>query len=158
MASRARKGISGFQKFLLRGNVIDLAVGIVIGASFTAVVQALVKGIITPFIGLFGGQPDFANYVVTVNNSRFAIGDFINAVISFVILAAVIYFLIVLPVNAMMDKFKPEPEPAPTKPCPECMTKIHEDARRCPQCTAQLLPPSPEAREAARLAGLQTTE
>jgi large conductance mechanosensitive channel len=158
MASRARKGIGGFQKFLLRGNVIDLAVGIVIGSAFTSVVQALVKGLITPLIGLFGGAPDFANYVVTVNNSRFAIGDFINAVISFVILAAVVYFLVVLPAQAMMDKFKPEPEPAPTKLCPECMTKIHEEARRCPQCTAQLLPPSPEVREAARVAGLQITE
>jgi len=153
MASRAKKGVSGFQKFLLRGNVVDLAVAIVIGAAFTSVIQALVKGIITPLIGMFGGQPDFSNYVVTVNNARFAIGDFINAVISFLILALIVYFVIVMPMQALMDRFKPEAEPSPTKPCPECTTKIPEDARRCPQCTAQLMPPSPEVQEALRLAG-----
>jgi large conductance mechanosensitive channel len=147
------KHLSGFQKFILRGNVVDLAVGIVIGAAFASVVQALVKGLITPLIGLFGGQPDFANYVLTVNSARFAIGDFINALISFVLLALIVYFLIVLPVNALMDRFKPEAEPSPTKACPECTTKIPEAARRCPQCAAQLLPPSPEVQEALRLAG-----
>jgi len=146
------KHLSGFQKFILRGNVVDLAVGIVIGAAFTNVIQALVKGLITPLIGLFGGQPDFSNYVVTVNNSKFAVGDFINALISFVLLALIVYFVIVVPVNALMDRFKPEAEPAPTKACPECTTKIPETARRCPQCTAQLLPPSPEVEEALRLA------
>jgi large conductance mechanosensitive channel len=153
MASRAKKTVSGFQKFLLRGNVVDLAVAIVIGAAFTNVIQALVKGIITPLIGVLGGVPDFSNYVVTVNNSRFAVGDFINAVISFVILAAIVYFIVVMPMQALMDRFKPEPEPSPTKACPECTTKIPEDARRCPQCTAQLMPPSPEVQEALRLAG-----
>src|SRR3954451_15896473 len=126
--------MSGFRKFILRGNVVDLAVGIVIGAAFTSVIQALVKDLFTPLIGLFGGQSDFSNYVLTVNNSRFAIGDFVNALISFLLLALIVYFLIVLPVNALMDRFKPEAEPSPTKPCPECTTKIPEAARRCPQC------------------------
>ena len=147
-----RKQLGGFQKFILRGNVVDLAVGIVIGVAFTSVVQALVKGVITPLIGLFGGQPDFSNYVLTVGTARLAIGEFVNAVISFLILALVVYFLVVVPVNHLMDRYKPQPEPAPTKNCPECTTKIPQPARRCPQCAAQLEPPSAEVVEAMRQA------
>jgi large conductance mechanosensitive channel len=147
-----RKQLGGFKKFILRGNVVDLAVGIVIGAAFASVVQALVKGLITPLISLFGGVPDFANYVLTVGNARFAIGEFVNAVIAFVILALVVYFLVVLPVSALMDRYRPEAEPAPTKACPECTTKIPEAARRCPQCAAQQEPPSAEVIEAMRQA------
>ncbi len=150
---RVRKKLSGFQKFILRGNVVDLAVGIVIGAAFTTVVQALVKDFITPLISLFGGLPDFANYVLTVGNARFAVGDFLNALLSFVLLALVVYFFVVLPVNRLMERYKPQAEPTPTKECPECTTKIPEAARRCPQCAAQLLPPSAEVIEAMRLAG-----
>src|SRR6185295_850174 len=103
-ASRVVGGqLEGFRKFILRGNVIDLAVGIVIGAAFTAVIQALVKGLITPIIGVFGGIPDFSDWSFSINNSRFAIGEFINALLSFLIIATVVYFLIVLPVNALMD-------------------------------------------------------
>ena len=131
--------MSGFRKFILRGNVVDLAVGIVIGAAFTAVIQALVKGLITPIIGVFGGIPDFADWYFTVNNSRFAIGEFINALLSFLIIAAVVYFLIVLPVNALMDRFKPEESLELRKrDCPKCLSKVPYLAERCAFCTADI--------------------
>ena len=142
LASGAGKQLSGFKKFILRGNVVDLAVGIVIGAAFTGVVQALVKDIITPLIGVFGGIPDFSSWAITVNGSRFLIGDFINTLLSFLILATVVYFLVVLPVTRLMDKYQPAPQPAPTKECPECLSKIPKLARRCAHCTAQIEPPS----------------
>jgi large conductance mechanosensitive channel len=148
----AGKQLGGFKKFILRGNVVDLAVGIVIGAAFTGVVQALVKDIITPLIGLVGGNPDFSNWVVTVGAARLLIGDFVNALIAFLLLALVVYFLVVLPVNKLMERYHPAPEPAPTKECPECTSKIPKVARRCPQCTAQLEAPSPEVAEAMRQA------
>jgi large conductance mechanosensitive channel len=148
----AGKQLGGFKKFILRGNVVDLAVGIVIGAAFTGVVQALVKDIITPLLGFFGGNPDFSNWVVTVGTTRLLIGDFLNALISFLLLALVVYFLVVLPVNKLMERYHPAPEPAPTKECPECTSKIPKVARRCPQCTAQLEAPSPEVAEAMRQA------
>src|SRR3954469_13352327 len=104
---RTMKGeLGGFKKFLLRGNVVDLAVGIVIGAAFGAVVQALVKDIITPIIGIFGGQPDFSSWVLTVGGARLLIGDFLNALLSFLLLALVVYFFVVLPVNKLMDRYK----------------------------------------------------
>jgi large conductance mechanosensitive channel len=136
------KGFGGFKKFILRGNVVDLAVGVVIGVAFTGVVQALVKDVITPLIGMFGGVPDFSTWTIMVRGSRFAIGDFVNALISFLLIALVVYFLVVLPVTKLMDKYKAEPQPSPTKECPECVSKIPEAARRCPQCTAQIEPPS----------------
>src|SRR5215207_2378662 len=142
--------LGGFKKFILRGNVVDLAVGIVIGAAFTGVVQSLVKGIITPLIGVFGGIPDFSTWFITVNGSRFMIGEFINALVSFLILALVVYFLVVMPVNTLMDKYRSEPQPAPTKECPECLSKIPELARRCAHCTAQLEPPSEAVAAAMR--------
>src|SRR3954468_21836490 len=112
--------MNGFQKFLLRGNVVDLAVAVVIGAAFGAVVTALVKDIITPIIGMFGGLPDFSAWAVTVNGSKFMIGDFINAVIAFIVLAAVIYFMVVLPIQRLMDRSKPQQEAKPeTRECPE---------------------------------------
>src|SRR5215207_7264176 len=134
LASGAGGQLGGFKKFILRGNVVDLAVGIVIGAAFTGVVQSLVKGIITPMIGIFGGIPDFSAWFVTINGSRFLIGDFINTVLSFLILAAVVYFFVVMPVQRLMDKYSPAPQPAPTKECPECLSKIPELARRCAHC------------------------
>src|SRR5918997_892869 len=148
----AGKQLGGFKKFILRGNVVDLAVGIVIGAAFTGVVQALVKDIITPLIGLVGGNPDFSNWVVTVGAARLLIGDFLNALIAFVLLALVVYFLVVLPVNKLMERYHPAPEPAPTKTCPECTSKIPQAARRCHECTAQLEPPSAEVAAAMRQA------
>ena len=96
--------IGGFKKFILRGNVVDLAVGIVIGAAFANVVQALVKDFITPLIGIFGGQADFSSWAVTVSGARLLIGDFLNALIAFLLLALVVYFFVVLPVNKLMDK------------------------------------------------------
>ena len=142
--------LGGFRKFILRGNVVDLAVGIVIGAAFGNVVQALVKDIITPIIVAFGGQPDFAGWTVSVLGAQLLVGDFLNALISFLLIALVVYFLIVLPVTKLMDRYRPEPPPAPTKDCPECLSKIAQAARRCPQCTAQLAPPSEEVAAAMR--------
>jgi large conductance mechanosensitive channel len=152
----AGKELGGFRKFILRGNVVDLAVGIVIGAAFTGVVQALVKDFITPLIGLFGGNTDLSGFVLNVGNARFPVGDFLNALISFLLIALVVYFLVVLPVNKLMDRYHPAPQPAPTKDCPECTSKIPQAARRCPQCTAQLEPPSEEVAAAMRRAAAPT--
>ena len=134
--------MSGFRKFVLRGNVVDLAVAVVIGAAFGSVVTALVKGIITPLIGALGGIPDFAAWVVTINGSTFLIGEFVNALISFVIIALVVYYLVVLPVTKLMDRFKGEPPvtPVPTRECPECLSAIPQAARRCAFCTAEVQP------------------
>src|SRR5947209_14234856 len=107
--------MSGFRKFILRGNVVDLAIAVVIGAAFGGVVQALVKDLITPLLGAFGGVPDFSALFFTINNSRFLIGDFINAVLSFVVIAAVIYYFVVVPVGRLVARFSPEPPfPTPT--------------------------------------------
>ena len=144
--------LGSFKKFILRGNVVDLAVGVVIGAAFGGVVQAVVRDLITPILGAFGGQPDFAGFTVTVLGARLLVGDFLNALLSFLLIAAVVYFLVVLPVTKLMDRYRPEPQPAPTKDCPECLGKIPAAARRCPQCTAQLAPPSEEVAAALRQA------
>jgi large conductance mechanosensitive channel len=126
--------VQGFRKFVLRGNVVDLAVAVVIGAAFGSVVQALVKDLITPLIGAFGGVPDFSALFFTVNGSKFLIGEFINAVLSFVLLAAVVYYFVVAPVSKLMDVFSPPPPPA-TRECPFCLSKIPLKARRCAFCT-----------------------
>ncbi|MBV9021251.1 MAG: large conductance mechanosensitive channel protein MscL [Ktedonobacteraceae bacterium] len=138
--------LGGFRKFILRGNVVDLAVGIVIGAAFNSVVQEFVKDLITPLIGIFGGF-DFSTWRIPVNHSYFAIGSFLNAVISFLIIAAVVYFFVVLPVNALHDRFTPHTEPAKptTRECPFCLSTVPLKATRCAYCTAQL-PPADEAR------------
>jgi large conductance mechanosensitive channel len=129
---------SGFRQFLLRGNVIDLAVAVVVGAAFTGVVNAFVKDLVTPLIAAVGGQSDFSALAFTINNSRFLFGDFINAVVAFVIVAAVIYYLVVVPMNVMMAKLKPAVAPAPpkTRKCPECLSEIPVGAKRCAFCTA----------------------
>ncbi len=134
--------MSGFRKFLLRGNVVDLAVAVVIGAAFGAVVTALVKDIITPIIGIFGGLPDFAAWTVTINGSKFLIGDFINAVLAFVVLALIIYYLVVMPMERLMARFKgaPPAEPVTTRECPYCLSKIPKAASRCMYCTADVDP------------------
>lgn len=129
--------IKGFRDFILRGNVIDLAVAVVIGGAFGKIVDALVKDLITPFIGAFGGQPDFSAIVFTINGSKFMIGDFINALISFLIIAAVIYFFVVTPMNHMMARIKKGEKVDPTeKACPECLSLIPLKAKRCKFCTA----------------------
>lgn len=136
--------MSGFKKFLLRGNVVDLAVAVVIGAAFTAVVQAMVRDLITPLIGAFGGIPDFSTLSFTINGSEFLIGDFINAVLSFLILAAVVYFFVVLPVNRLMDRARGEPPTGPTtRECPLCLSKIPVKAQRCAFCTQAVGPVEP---------------
>jgi large conductance mechanosensitive channel len=132
--------MGGFKKFLLRGNVVDLAVAVVIGAAFGGVVQALVKDLITPLIGALGGIPDFSAWAFTVNGSRFLIGDFVNSLISFLVVALVVYYFVIMPVQRLMDRFKPE-EPQPveaTRECPECLSKIPRLARRCAYCTAEV--------------------
>ncbi|MCC6179824.1 MAG: large conductance mechanosensitive channel protein MscL [Chloroflexi bacterium] len=131
--------MNGFKKFILRGNVVDLAIGVVIGAAFTGVVQSIVKGLITPLIGAFGGIPDFSAWAFTINNSRFAVGDVINAILSFLIVALVIYYLVVLPVNTLMDRARGAPPAGPkTRECPECLSKIPQAARRCAFCTSEV--------------------
>ena len=147
--------MSGFRKFILRGNVVDLAVAVVIGAAFTAVVQALVKDLITPIIGIFGGIPDFSALSFSVNSSKFLIGDFINAVLALVVVGAVLYYCVVLPVSKLLDRFTPAPvPPAPTRECPECLSKIPVKARRCAFCTAVVIDEVDAA--VARLTGAAT--
>lgn len=124
-----------FRKFLLRGNVVDLAVAVVIGAAFGAVVTAMVEDLVTPFIGAFGGQPDFSAWVFTVNGSEFKIGHFLNAVISFVILAAVIFFFVVKPMNMLLARARNAPPADPTtKKCDQCLSEIPLMAKRCAFC------------------------
>lgn len=126
-----------FKAFLLRGNVIDLAVAVVIGAAFKAIIDSFVTDLVTPMIGAFGGEPDFSTLHFTINSSRFMYGAFINQVISFVIIAAVIFFFVITPVNALMARAKKEPPADPTlKKCPECVSDIPVNAKRCAFCTS----------------------
>jgi large conductance mechanosensitive channel len=130
--------LKGFKEFLLRGNVIDLAVAVVIGGAFGAVVTALVKDLVTPLLAAIVAKPDFSAIVFTINGSKFPIGDFMNALVSFLLIAAAIYFFIVVPVNALMGRIKRgEAHPDPTtKKCPECLSEIPIAARRCAFCTS----------------------
>jgi large conductance mechanosensitive channel len=138
--------VSGFKKFLLRGNLVDLAVAFVIGAAFAALVTAFVKDIITPIIGIIGGKGAFGGRTFTIHNSVFAWGDFVNAVIAFVIMAAVVYYFVVVPFGKLLDRYKKEPEPdAPVRDCPECLSSIPAAATRCPFCTAVSSPAPPAA-------------
>jgi large conductance mechanosensitive channel len=131
--------LKGFRDFIMRGNVIDLAVAVVIGGAFSAIVNALVKDLITPLIGALGGKPDFSGVYFTVNHSKFMIGDFLNALISFLIIAAVIYFFVVLPMNKLMARIKQGDKVDPSdKTCPECLSLIPAKARRCKYCSAVL--------------------
>jgi large conductance mechanosensitive channel len=129
--------VSGFRKFILRGNVVDLAVAVVVATAFGAVVQALVKDLITPLIGAVGGVPDFSALFFTINGSKFLIGDFINAVIAFVAIAAVVYYFVVMPTQKLLDRVSP-PVTAQTRDCPYCLSKIPVKARRCAFCTADV--------------------
>jgi large conductance mechanosensitive channel len=127
----------GFKQFLLRGNVVDLAVAVVIGTAFGAVVTALVKDLLTPLIAAIGGQPDFSAWQFTMNGSRFLIGDFINALVAFVMVAAAIYFFVVMPMNAFearRNAAAPPAEPT-TRKCPECLSEVPIAAHRCAHCT-----------------------
>jgi len=133
--------MKGFKQFLLRGNVLDLAVAVVMGAAFGAVVTALVKDLLTPLIGAIGGTPDFSAWSVTVNGSKLLVGDFMNALIAFVMMAIAVYVFVVVPVNAMvarMHRGEAPPDPT-TKKCPECLSEVPIAARRCAHCTSALV-------------------
>ena len=128
-----------FRAFVLRGNMVDLAVAVVIGTAFTAVVNALVADIITPLIAAVGGEPNFDRLAFTINESRFAYGDFFNAVLTFLIVAAVMFFLVLKPVNLLLEQFQTETEvESPTRPCPECLSQIPRAATRCAFCTTEV--------------------
>ena len=132
--------LKGFQQFLLRGNVLDLAVAVIIGGAFGAVVTALVKDLLTPMIAAIVQQPDFSGIVLVVNGSKVLIGDFLNVVISFVLVAAAVYFFVVVPVNrltARLRRGEAPPDPT-TKKCPECLSEVPIAARRCAFCTTSL--------------------
>ncbi len=131
--------MGGFKKFLLRGNLVELAVAVVIGLAFSAVIAALVADLITPLIAAIGGKPNFAGLSFTVNHSKFLYGAFINALIAFVIIAAVVYFFVVLPVNKLLTMADKEHE-ATERECPECLSQIPLAARRCMYCTAPVQP------------------
>ena len=127
-----------FKEFISRGNVMDMAVGIIIGGAFTAIVTSLVEDIITPIIGMIGGF-DFSGLVITVNNSPIAVGKFINAIINFLLIAIVLFSIIKAVNKAASIAKKPEEEAAPTtKVCPYCKSEIPIEATRCPHCTSQL--------------------
>jgi large conductance mechanosensitive channel len=130
--------LKGFKQFILRGNVVDLAVGVVIGAAFGKIVDALVKDLITPFIAAIVGKPDFSYIGFTIGATKFPVGDFINAVVSFLLIAAAVYFFVVTPVNALIARAKRgEVAPDPTtKKCPECLSEIPVAARKCAFCTS----------------------
>ena len=132
--------LKGFKDFLMRGNVVDLAVAVVMGGAFGAVVAALVKDLITPLIAAVFGKPDFSAIVFEVNGSKFPIGDFINALVSFLMVATAVYFFVVLPVNTLMARIRRgEVPPDPTtKKCPECLSEIPLAAKRCAFCTSQV--------------------
>jgi large conductance mechanosensitive channel len=133
--------LKGFGNFIMRGNVVDLAVAVVIGAAFGAIVTALVKDLVTPLIAAIFGKPDFSAIVFTVNNSKFAIGDFINAVIAFLLVAIAIYFFVVVPMEAVTKRFKkPADAPPAMKECPQCLSDVPAAATRCKFCTSTLAP------------------
>lgn len=131
--------MSGFKTFLLRGNLVDMAVGIVIGVAFGTVVMAFVKDLVTPLIAAIFGKPDFGGLFFTVNSSKFTYGDFINAMLAFLIVAAVLYFLVILPYVRFKARFEPAPAPEPEmKDCPRCLSRIPVRASRCAFCSADL--------------------
>ena len=130
-----------FKAFLLRGNVVELAVGIAVGAAFVAVVNSLVADLITPIIAAITGNTDFKALTFSVNGSEFRYGSFINAIISFLTVATAIFFIVVVPYNAFQARMRKEPSPDPTtRKCPECTSEISIEARRCAFCTAHVVP------------------
>ena len=128
-----------FREFILRGNLVDLAVAVVIGTAFTAVVTSMVEDLITPLIAAIGGEPDFSALSFTINGSEFRYGDFINALISFLIIATVVFFFVIKPVNTLLSRLRTEPAVSEeTHQCPECMSDIPIAAKRCAFCTTQV--------------------
>ena len=130
--------LKDFKAFVLRGNMVDLAVAVVVGLAFGAVISALVKDILTPIIAAIGGEPNFDSLTFTIHNSTFFYGAFLNSVISFVIIAAAVFFFAVLPLNKMLKRLNMLPEEAPTKKCPECLSDIPAAAHRCAFCTSEV--------------------
>ncbi|HET9695768.1 MAG TPA: large conductance mechanosensitive channel protein MscL [Terriglobales bacterium] len=132
--------MKGFRQFLLRGNVVDLAVGVVIGAAFGAVVTSFVKDVLTPLIAAIFKQPDFSTMFIEVHGSKIMYGSFLNALIAFLLVAFAVYYFVVLPVNALVARARKAPAPADptTKKCPECLSEIPIDAHRCAFCTSPL--------------------
>ncbi|NUO98232.1 MAG: large conductance mechanosensitive channel protein MscL [Nonomuraea sp.] len=139
--------MGGFKKFLLRGNIVELAVAVIVGATFSGLVQALVADLITPLIGAVTGgrQPNFAQYSFTVNGSQFKYGDFLNHLLTFLIIAAVVYWLVVAPMSRLVSLLDRDRAQA-TKQCPECLSEIPTEARRCASCTVELVPESEKPR------------
>ena len=129
--------LRGFREFVLRGNVVDLAVGVVIGAAFGTVVTAFVKDMLTPLIAAVAGKPDFSAYSLQINGAKFLYGDFLNAVISFLLIAAAVYYFVVLPVNKLMARFHQE-GPVDKMQCPQCLSDIPIGAHKCAFCTTAL--------------------
>jgi large conductance mechanosensitive channel len=133
--------LKGFRDFILRGNVVDLAVAVVIGAAFGALVTSFVTNLVTPLIAAIIGKPDFSALTFTINGSKFTYGAFLNALISFVSIAAVIYFFVVQPMNALQSRLVPgKPVDKPTRTCPECVSDIPATAKRCSFCTSPVTP------------------
>jgi large conductance mechanosensitive channel len=131
--------LKGFKEFIMKGNVVDMAVGVIIGVAFGNVVTAVVKDLVTPIIGAFGGTPDFSGIFFTINNSKFMIGDFFNSLIAFLTIAAVIYFGVIIPMNKLTEKMRGGKNVEPSdKTCPECLSLIPAQAKRCKFCTAVL--------------------
>jgi large conductance mechanosensitive channel len=133
--------LSDFKKFILRGNVVDLAVAVVVGVAFTAMITALVADLITPLIAAIFGQTDFSNLTFTLHHSTFKYGSFLNALVSFLVVATVVFFAVVVPLTALMRRLNllPREEPKPeTRKCPECLSEIPAAARRCAFCTAEV--------------------
>lgn len=131
--------LQAFKQFLLRGNIVELAVAFVLGVAFAAVVTALVEDLLTPIIAAIGGQPDFSGLDFTINDSVFRYGHFLNAVIAFVAIAAAIYFVVVRPLDTYLAKRKAGEDPT-TRSCPECLSEIPVGARRCAHCTVEVAP------------------
>jgi large conductance mechanosensitive channel len=140
--SRETLKLSGFRKFILRGNVIDLAIGVVIGAAFTSVVNGFVNDFLTPLINIpLSNNKDFAKQFFKVHGSKFYYGDFVNRVLTLALIGFALYYFVVLPVNALMERFKPDTDPGKqTKKCPECRSSIPYDAIRCAFCTVEQPP------------------
>ena len=133
--------IKEFKEFLLRGNLLDLAVAVVIGAAFTGVVNSFVSNLITPLIkAIFGGSTQFNSLAFTINGSKITYGSFLDAVLSFIIVALVIFFLVIKPVNSLMKRLGRSPDEDPLRECPECLSKVPEAASRCAYCTSTLAP------------------
>jgi large conductance mechanosensitive channel len=131
-----------FRQFILRGNLVDLAVAVVIGTAFTSVISALVADVVTPLIAAFGGQPDFSRLAFTINGSTFRYGHFLNALLAFLTVSAVVFFVVLKPVNSLMSRRKVDtPVQATTRSCPECLSDIPVPATRCAFCTSRVGPP-----------------